>query len=289
VSASYYHNVSSNQLINYPLPATSGFNGILDNFNATIRNRGLEMEVSSTNVRKDRLTWRTDFNFTLPENRLVSFPGLESTTYASRYVIGEPLSIIKTYDLIGVNPDNGIYQFTDMNNDGRVTTADRLKVMRLGQKYFGGINNTLQLNSWEMNVFFQFVKQTGPSYLSTFINTPGDAANMPQEVFDNRWQNQGDITSTQRFALIDLNAYNAYARYTSSQAYVVDASFIRLKNVSISYRFPERWTKTVSVRAFVQGQNLMTFTKYVGLDPENSTSSVIPPLMTLVAGLQVKL
>src|SRR5690606_24004562 len=123
---------------------------------------------------------------------------------------------------------------------------------------------------------------------------PGSRSNQPVEVM-NRWQQVGDRTDIQRFTQSGATtAYLAYiyAQVFSSDFTVGDASFVRLKNVSLSYRLPPSWlgkTPLDGITLYVRGHNLLTLTDYIGRDPENQSLLALPPLKTVVAGIQFSL
>lgn len=291
VASSFYRNRSSNQLISYPLAMTTGFTGVQANLDATIQNQGWELALNSSNLMKRDFRWSSSFNFSLPSNKLIAFPMLASSSYASRYEIGKPITISKLYHFLGVNAQTGLYEFEDMNVDGRITTADQLAVKNIGVKYFGGLNNTFSWRGWQLDLFFQYVKQTGLSYMGIQGVLVGLQFNQPPNALANRWQAEGDTDKTkQRLSTGTYpNAFNSLSNYTSSDAMITDASFIRLKNASLSYTLPSKWTKQkLATRLYVQGQNLLTFTNYFGLDPENYSFS-LPPLRTIAFGAQFTL
>ncbi len=287
ISASYYRNRTSNQLINYPLPITTGFSGIQSNLPATVENTGLELELNTVNYKKGSISWVSSINITIPRNKLISFPGLLGSTYANQYVVGEPLDISKSFMFLGVDPQTGLYMLADMNGDGAVTSVDRLKVVKTGQVYYGGMNNTFYYKSFQFDVFFQITKQKGR--MGVFIGSPpGLSINQSRKVL-NRWQKPGDVSDIQQFTSgSNGDAFVSQFNYDFSDANWVDASFVRLKNLSISYQLPERWMKTVKGRIYLQGQNLLTFTRYEGLDPESGPFA-LPPLRTITAGIQITL
>src|SRR5690606_1410463 len=140
-SSAYYHNLSSNQLINYVLPSTTGFSTIQSNLDAEVENSGWEFELSGAIFRSTNLSWNVSINLSLPKNKLLKFPGLEDSSYANRFVIGEPLSIIKLYKLQGVNTETGLFEFEDYNGDGLITSAeDQQYIADLTPKFYGGIS-----------------------------------------------------------------------------------------------------------------------------------------------------
>ncbi len=86
----------------------------------------------------DSFSWDAGFNISFPRNKLLSFPGLEGSSYANTYVVGQPVNIIKLYQLNGINPSTGQYAFTDFNGDGKIASPDDRQVIRnLGQQFYG--------------------------------------------------------------------------------------------------------------------------------------------------------
>ncbi len=292
ISASYYNNRSSNQLINYPLAMTTGFTGVQANLDALVQNTGLEIVLTTTNVTGNNFSWNTSFNITVPKNKLISFPLLEASSYANRYVVGEPLTISKKYQYVDIDPTTGIHRFSDMNGDGVISQADQQQVSRMGVELYGGLNNSLKYKGLRLDVFFQFVKQTGLNYWGSNTIHPGYMVNQPVQLLTNRWVNPGDEdTKVQRFTTgYNQSAVTAFfEQYVESNAVVQDASFIRLKTLSLSYDLPLKWWPNLKSNVYAQAQNLWTFSNYFGLDPENSNTGSLPPLKTIVMGIQISL
>ncbi|HMR92950.1 MAG TPA: SusC/RagA family TonB-linked outer membrane protein, partial [Chitinophagaceae bacterium] len=283
----YYHNTTSNQLVNYPLPLATGFSGILRNIPAVIRNTGWEFEFNGKLLARTKLTWDMAFNITLPRNKLVSFDNLENSSYAYQYVIGQPLSIERKLSHTGLDRQTGIYSFRDYNNDGVIDYSNDLQqIIFTGQQYYGGWQNTITLGRFSGNVLFQFVRQkNGSNYLYLF-SQPGRPYNQPGFLSD-RWQKPGDNAGHQRYAYANSSAGASYFNYSQSDAAFSDASYIRLRNLSVSYSLFKKG-KIPQGSFFVEGLNLVTITNYKGLDPENLSQSV-PPVRMIVAGFQITL
>lgn len=282
----YYNNRSSNQLVGIPLPATTGFPSIQSNLDALVQNDGLEISLNTVNLKNGDWHWTTDFNLSIPRNKLIAFPNLEKSTYANQYVIGEPLGIKKLYHLKGVDPLTGIYQFEDYNGDGEISAPeDRQYIVDTSPKFFGGINNRIAFKNMELNFLFQFTKRKGYNYILGSA-APGQMANQP-EFLTSQWQNSGDDASTQLFtAGYNSEALIAHSRYMFSNASISDASFVRLRNASLTYALPQRFSQTVNCKIYVQGENLLLFTKFKSGDPEQLTG-FLPPLRKLSLGLQL--
>jgi TonB-linked SusC/RagA family outer membrane protein len=288
---SYYHNRSSNQLVNAALPIQTGFNGIIENLQALVQNTGWEYQLNTAIVKSRSFTWDASLVLTVARNKLLKFPNLSSSAYASSYEIGKPLNIIKLAHTTGVDPQTGILQFTDKN--GHITSTpsfpdDYTVIKDLTPAFYGGFSNRLQYKGLSLTLFFQFVKQEG--FNDAHSNaTPGSMTNQPADVLS-RWKKPGDITNTQLYTNSDLGS-TAYAYYSSSSDGIVsDASFIRLKNAALSYSLPLKWSSRIraeAIRFYLQGQNLVTWTKYRGGDPEITNLSFMPPLKMLTAGAQI--
>lgn len=284
----YFHNQSSSQLIDYPLAMSTGFRSVRANLNATIENTGWEFEFSSHNVDFKKLRWTSNFNLTLPQNKLVEFPNLEASSYSSTYVVGQPLNIQKLLELKGVNPTTGIYEFTDVNGDKVINTADRQTIRKTGQTAYGGFENIFRYQKIELSFLFQFVLQRAASFRSQYNIMPGKRGNQPKEYQGKYWLKVGDLAELQRPSSGGIAAVNtALSNYTISDVVNQDASFARLKNVSITYS-TDKLIKNLPVKIFLQGQNLYTVTNYFGIDPENATLH-IPPLRTVTIGLNLTL
>ena len=283
LSAAYYRNESSNQLVGLPLSRLTGFTSIQTNFPATVQNTGLEFELN-TNVRKGEFRWESNLNITIPKNKLVAFPDLDqSDAYKNTLVVGEPLNIVKLYESTGVDPDTGVYSFTDFNNDDIINQDDRQVIQSLDPKFYGGFNNSFTYKGLQFDFLFQFVKQTGPNFAATG-GILGGTANSAAIYIKDRWQEAGNIASIQRYTFgLNNDAVAGFFNYRNSDLAYTDASFIRLKNVSLSYELSKKWTKEFKVRLYLLGQNLITITDYFGLDPENQARR-LPPLKTITLG-----
>lgn len=290
LSLSYYKNKSSNQLVNQSLPRTTGFTSIQSNLRAEVENKGIEVELRLLNFKNRLFQWETSLFVTVPRNKLVSFPGLEKSSYFNQFVIGEPLTIKKAYKNKGVDPETGLYQFEDFNNDGVLTSVDdRLIIKPIVQNYHGGFNNSFSFKGFQLDIFVQFVKQTGYGFWHSSPAPTGFRFNRPVSVLD-RWQKAGDEASNQVYTTgANGAAFSRFFTFRSGDTSVANASFVRLKNISLSYFLPGNWTKGIKCRFYFQGQNLLLITNYDGLDPENQGSTILPPLRMFTAGVQLTL
>lgn len=286
-SASTYRNRSSNQLVGLPLPGTTGFPSIQTNLDATVENRGVEFTLRTENIKKSNFSWVSNFNITKAGNKLLSFPGLETSAYRNQYVIGQPTTIQKLFQFTGVDPATGLYQFTDFNGDGVISYEyDRQVVKDFNPDFYGGLQNVFTYKGFQLDFLFQFVKQQNFNFANTqkfaghFINQP--------VAYLNSWQEAGDNVPYQLYA---TNA-NSQATQRSdffglSSGAVSDASFIRLKNISVAYTLPKSIMPNVNCRLSLEGQNVLTLTNYQGADPEFVQGAQLPPLKMYSFNLQL--
>ena len=287
LTVAHFRNRSSSQLVGIPLPGTTGFPSIQANLDATVQNTGWEFDLRTDIIRGSDLNWTASFNLSFLRNKLLEFDGLENSTYAQQYVIGQPLDIVQVYDYTGVDPDTGLYTFTDYNNDGRITyPADSKKILSLTPDYYGGLQNSLSYKNWQLDFLFQFVKQKGYNHFNTGV-VPGLPNNQPAAIAGG-WQQGMTNAQVQRYtAGYDNDAVNAFYNFVSGSGVISDASFIRLKNLSLSYTLDQKWIPKASCRLYFQGQNLLTITDFKGADPENQTRGSLPPLRVFSLGIQL--
>ncbi|MGB3343986.1 MAG: SusC/RagA family TonB-linked outer membrane protein [Aequorivita sp.] len=279
----YYRNRSSNQLMEIPLPGTTGFVGMLANLDALVENTGFEFELNTINVDTEKWKWNTSLNFTIPRNELLEFPNLENSTYANSYVIGKPITIRKVLHYTGVDRQTGIYTFEDYNNDGKISLPeDSQKIVDTAPKFYGGLSNSISFQNLDLDFFFQFSKQYAENS-NIFGTTPGVMTNQPVEVLD-AWTSPGDQANTQAYTSgANFERIVASLNLRQSDAAFSDATYLRLKNVSLSYNLRNIINNTSNAKISIQGQNLFTWTAYKGQDPEQS-QGFIPALRWLSAG-----
>ena len=292
LNVNHYFNKSDNQLIQSVLSPQTGFTGFTANLEGIVENRGWEFEVASTNFKTPDFEWTTSANLTVSRNKLVAYPGLEGSAMASKYAIGHPLDVVFGYKFTGVDPQTGIAQFADLSGDGAVKNelADMYPMGTHLPKFFGGINNSFRYKNFDLSFLVQFVKLEGEGLNFGYMAPAalGIMTNFDKSALD-RWRNPGDITDIPRAASRSNDpAYSSYNTfYRHSDAQWVDASFIRLKNLMVSYDFTSLLPalKAERISLYAQGQNLFTLTKYDGFDPETQ-GRVVPPLKYYTVGLR---
>lgn len=282
LNISYYKNRSSNQLVGYSLPNITGFNSVQANLPATVENSGWEIETNAKIFSTKNWKWQSAFNFTLPKNELLSYPNLKQSSYANTYKVGEPLNIAMLYQYEGIDPETSYYQITDVNEDGRLDYEDRVITKDRNPEFYGGWQNTLQYKNFNLQFLFQFAKKEGEFALF-------DAGRVGAQRQEDYLGLEGD-----RFQHIStqLDATRAYNQVTQTALPYTDASYIRLKTLSLRYSLPVTYLQKIGIKncsVFVHGKNLFTLTQYRGMDPELAIGqgTAFGALRTFTTGIEI--
>jgi TonB-linked outer membrane protein, SusC/RagA family len=300
LNAAYYKNRSGDQLVSYNLPKMTGFFNVAANWEATVQNSGIEVSLQSTNLQKGGFTWSSSFNLSIPKNKLLSFPGIESSSYLTRYVVGQSLNTVLGFKYAGVSEETGVFRFYDA--EGNVTDSPRRpssgrlndyqNLGNLDPKFFGGFLNSFSYRNFQLDIFLEFRKQMGVNYMQqVYSGFPGSQMNLPAVLLD-RWQSPGDQATHQKYSTQYNDVYNAASNFTKSDGAYSDASYIRFKTISLSYAFHSELLQRIKVNnlsVFCNAQNLFTKTNYLGNDPETQSIYGVPTLKTVVLGLQLNL
>lgn len=291
VTSDWFRDKSDNQIIYYSLPSQTGFNSVLKNFPGEVKNEGIELSVNSLNIKEKHFSWNSRFNITISKNKLMKFPGLESSSYAERYVIGKPLNAYIGAVFTGVNPQTGVYEFADKdkNPTSLPSSADYIYTGTTDPSFYGGLQNQLSYKQWKIDFLFEFKKQKGVHSVYNSFNIIGTPVNQPVIVL-NRWQKNGDIAPYEQFTQAFGPAGIATFYLYNSSAILTDASYCRLKNLSVSYLIPSAKLQSLKIEKwnlYVEAQNLFVITKYSGADPENQSLYALPPLRRIVCGMEV--
>jgi hypothetical protein len=292
VELSFYRNLCGNELVQYNLPAITGFVNVYSNFPATVQNKGWESTISAKLIDKKDFTWNFNFNIGINRNKLLAFPNIEQSPYASILTVGKSLEIRKVLHYTGVDPQTGKYTYLDKNhngtldvysNNGNNDLFDKDRSIRMD----GGWGTDLQYKGWQINLFFNFRQQELASAL--FNGSPGQVGlNQSKQVL-NHWQKPGDMAN---FARYTTNPDLTDGLIAYSDAIYSDGSYIRLRNASISYQLPVSWIKKAGFQKclfYLRGQNLFILTKYNGLDPDVPGLGSMPPAKVFTAGIQCTL
>lgn len=271
----YYIKNTRDLLLNVNVPGTSGFRTQLRNI-GNLENKGWEFVLRSDNT-TGAFKWNTSLNLAANRNKILNLDGqIIEGGFINRAVEGQPIGSFFGIEYAGVDQANGdaLYYVNEERPDGtldRNTTNDpnvaqRTIVGNPNPKLVGGISNNFSYKGLEFNILFQ--GQSG----NDIYNGGGKFQSANGDFFDNqtvdqlnRWQKPGDITDVPQARLFGANGT------AESSRYLQDGSYLRLKTATLSYTLPTSLTnraKLDRVRLYVTGQNLLTFTKYTGWDPE---------------------
>src|SRR5690606_11555928 len=269
-------------------PAITGFTSVQANLPALVQNTGWEVLLNTINLMGKDFSWKTSLNMTFPENKLVEFENIEQNSYGTRYRVGHPLNIRFLYQFDGIDPETGFYRIVDVNEDGRYNNDDKVIIKNMGRKYYGGISSHIRYKGLSLQFLFEYIKQNNLSHIFS-ATPPGFSGNKPVEFLDT-WENPGDSENIQK-ASQSFTAIDPFYNTANSTIGIEDASFLRLKNISLSYQLPQYVLEKINVRdgqIYVHAQNLFTLTPYKGLDPQGGRG-VVPPLRTITCGIKVTL
>lgn len=290
-----YKKNSKDLILLTPLPVTTGYLNLYSNV-GELENRGIEISLGGRLIATEDFTWDLDINWSTNKNKLKSLYGglTERMNDASNplnagWWVGEPLGTIYTYryegiwqwdddrHLMDIMKDGleggdtyypGENKIADLDGDNQITTNDREIVGYTDPKGYGGISTTLAYKNWSLNVVFNYVYGNdvfNRSYHEYTLGAGYGFQNMFSDVL-NRWSvdNQnGDIPRAHS---------NNLDRMLISSRVVQDGSYLRMKNIMLTYQFPLQWIKKIglgSLNLYVAGENLWTLTGFKGSDPES--------------------
>lgn len=300
LNTSYFRNRSNNQLVTYPLPSITGFTGYTANLPAQVQNIGWEFEINSRNIQKTNFSWTTTANLTLPQNKLLSFPNIDQTSYANSLIIGKSLSSVLLYQFLGIDPQTGLAQVADINNNNTYESrssynkqdGDYIYAGYTNAKWFAGLGNTVKYKGFGLDFYFQYTRQDGYNLLNinNGFNSFGQMGNTWQAL-SNYWRKPGDQVSIPKPLAIPSSEISRFALSTATFS---DASFLRLKSISLSYTVSPSALRVIglnNVKFYVQGLNTFTVSNYLGYDPESASSPSVgtPVLKMWTFGLQASL
>lgn len=279
----YYVKNTTGLLLNVNVPATTGFTSMVRNV-GKLENRGFEFVLNSQNL-VGAFKWSTSLNFAINKGKVTDIQGQiiqGGVSNMNRVEQGYNVGAFYTVEFAGVDPANGnaLFYKNTKNADGtldRSTTsiysqATRVVVGDPNPNLIFGITNTFSYKNFDVSIFFNGVmgnqnniygmgRYSSASMLYEDNNTADQLG---------RWQKAGDITNIPQARLYRTNGSQASSRY------IVDGSYIRLRNASIGYTFNAKKLskyKIDKLRIYVSGQNLLTFTKYPYWDPEVNADS----------------
>lgn len=290
-SVDLYRNLNSDLLFSAPEAPSTGFYSYMRNI-GEISNKGVELQLTSTNFNTKDFTWTTSFNIGFNKNKVEKLPGGENggpgtpimvgAADAARQRLEEGHELYGWYmpEWRGVDPDNGDPQWTA--EDGGVTNDySKAKIDWLGSsptpKFSGGLMNNLTYKGFNLGFNLTFVYGNKIYFgARSSMDNDGRQAQYNQMSIDNglgwsRWEKPGDK------ATHPLPVYGGNKNSTNpSSRFLENGSHLRLRNINVGYTLPENLLKSVrisSARVFFSGDNLFTINKFSGPDPETSLTS----------------
>lgn len=302
-TADAYYKHTTNLLMDVPLPSTASVSSITRN-EGEMTNKGLEFSINSKNL-VGKFKWDTDFNISFNRNKVTKLSLQKIYYYGQtsestnekvvRMTVGKPLGMFWGFISDGVDPQTGDIIYRDIDKNGRITSTDKTYIGDPNPDFTFGMTNNFSYKGIGLNIFL--TGSVGNDiYNASRIETEGmySSRNQSTEVLK-RWRNPGDITNMPR-ALISTENVKASSRW------IEDGSYLRVKNITLSYEFPKQMLKKLflnRLQFYASAQNLITFTKYKGFDPEvnqfgnNATVQGIdwgtyPQVKTFVFGLNVE-
>lgn len=298
----WFQRTSKDLLFARDLVPSSGFSSIDDNI-GKVRNYGWEFTLGGTPILTRDWTWRLSVNATTYKNEIVSIPTDVMWSGPKKWVKGGSLYDFWMYEWAGVDPETGDAQWymTDTEtgervkttNYGSLTSQDKVKVGNALPKVSGGFQSDLTWRDLSLSMTFAYSignKIYNRDKASLMGVSGANGSTMSKDLL-NRWTPENTQTDVPRLE------YDQTSYFTSaSTRWLVDGSYLRLKTVTLNYNLPKKWIQPAmlkDVSIYVQGENLLTFSKQQGLDPEQALGGVTywryPAMKTLSFGINVKL
>ncbi len=285
IVADYYHKLTTDLLLNKKIPVSTGFSSILTNV-GSVKNTGVEIGVN-THLRKNHFSWDFGTNISFNQNEVVEVGESNNTSFGTqmRLIEGEPLGTIYGWEFDGIwqleeadevaiyGKKPGQYKYVDQNNDDKITLDDdRIILGKSMPDFFLGVNNDFAYKNWSLNVFLQgaFGHKMINSGKGGLWERGHGQANQIRSVID-AWRPDNPVNDIRQVV------YNQRGEDFSSR-FLEDASYLRVKNISLSYQLSDSLTKKIglsSAKIFTSVQNAFTFTNYTGFDPETGGGSSV--------------
>ncbi|MGI4021138.1 MAG: TonB-dependent receptor [Janthinobacterium lividum] len=292
LSVDAYYSVTKDLLLNVPVPDITGFSTQLTNI-GKMRNKGLEVSVSSRNL-IHKFTWTTDFNISMNRNKVLQLgPNNAPINYtdfsvAVRTSVGQPISNYYGYVFDGVYKNQAQIDATphyagttsgdpvvkDVNGDGKITADDRTTIGNYQPKFISGITNTFGYKGIEFSFLLQ--GSYGSKIANQLVRYSGlwnGGRNAYADAF-NYWRSESNPGDGKHFkpTVEPKGLQNQFSSY-----WIEDGSYLRIKNIRLSYALPKSLFNHLSaikgVRIYANAENVFLFSKYTNYDPENTTYS----------------
>jgi TonB-linked SusC/RagA family outer membrane protein len=285
----YYQKITSNMLVNVPVPWSTGFSTQLQNV-GKMKNKGLELTFNSTNITTRNLQWNSSITLATLHNKVETL-GVKKRILAGNLQFTSPFELIQPgyplrsfygYKIIGVwqkgddfskikdNVQPGDFKYKDINGDGRINGADRVVLGNSFPEFTWSFDNTFSYKN--ISLFVSFLGERGVSMFNVNLGATyypiGIKRNRYAKPLLNRWTPQDPSNKYPSFINTNSEGRNNVNSYT-----VESAAYTRLKTLRLTYHFSEGLINNVLSNAsiFITGQNIFTITKYNGLNPASNT------------------
>jgi TonB-linked SusC/RagA family outer membrane protein len=288
LTVDYFNKVNSNMLVSVPLPMIGG-NAIPPFVNdGSVQNKGFEFDVQYKNA-NHKLKYSFSGNLATIQNKVLSIPvpiqggRIDNGIYATLTTAGHPIGSFYGYKMTGIFQSAediftsayqgpgirpGDVKYKDINGDGKIDANDRTFLGSAIPKFTYGLTTTLNYQNFDLFILFQG-GYGNKIYLQVNQDIEGfyRPFNLTQRVYDTRWHGEGTSNTMPLVSWLDQpnNIKEPSSRFLE------DASYCRLKNVQLGYTLPKRFAAKLHMKAlrfYLTGTNLITITKYTGLDPE---------------------
>lgn len=298
-SVDAYYRYTDGALAPAPHSLESGISMYYDNV-IDVSNRGVEISLGGDIVRTRDFSLSSTVNLSLNRNRVESLNSAQlDDDYQDLIVVGQPTGVVKGYVVDHIAQDIsevqeldakaqaagyayyqggqlgvGDYIMKDTNNDGRITSDDRVVIASPEPKFFGGWNTRFRWKNLTLSVLFQYSvgSQAVYSAVANDIASPFQES-ISREVYGNTWTPERTDARYPRLGALLYN-YNSMV----NDRFVFDASYFRLKNLTLGYALPEKWAAAIhstGLSVFFTATNLFTVTRWPGIDPETIGSMVV--------------
>lgn len=299
-SVEYFNRQSKNLLFTMPMPLSTGYTGYDANI-GSLRNTGVDFDLRTVPVRTANFKWNLDLNFSHYINRITELPNDQSIISGNKILtVGGSIYDFYLPSWAGVDPTNGNplwHLADDQGNISNNTTSVYGNAVRfnLGSslpKLVGGIHNSFSFKGVDLAALLSFSlggQILDNDYTQLMHNGNNAGRTWSTEILE-RWTPENTNTDVPKLTTDNLNWTSASSRFLYS------GSYARLKNLSLGYTLNEKVTSTLkiqSARIFLTGENLLTFYKHKGMDPEQTLNGATyfryPALRTFSAGIQLAL
>lgn len=271
-----YASKTTGLLLNRNLPKLSGYSNVVANMGET-QNKGIELTVNSKNIVTKDFTWGSSLVFSWNKNEIKDLYGDGKDDLGNRWFIGEPIGVIYDYDMVGIWQEDeiargehlnwdpiaepGDVKLADRSKDGVINDEDRHVKGQTTPKWIGGLTNTFSYKNFSLSIFIQTTQ--GLMKSNTLVGMAADEMGRRNSTTEiGYWTPENKS-----------NKWRSLRKQSNKHGYGFgeDASFTRVKDITLSYTFPEKWMKSAGLgglTVYATGRNLFTFTDWVGWDPE---------------------